>query len=39
VSTATPIGLWQTVALTYLAFALAHGYSYWRGKFLLSAPT
>lgn len=34
---ATQVGLWQTVALTYVAFALVHTYSYWRGKFL-SAP-
>jgi putative MATE family efflux protein len=36
---ATPIGLWQTVALTYLAFALVHSHSYWRGRFLISAST
>ncbi|HWA74252.1 MAG TPA: MATE family efflux transporter [Polyangiaceae bacterium] len=30
----TPIGLWQTVALTYVAFALVHAYSYSKGNFL-----
>ena len=30
----TPIGLWQTVALTYVAFALVHVYSYAKGHFL-----
>lgn len=34
--TKTPIGLWQTVALTYVAFALVHARSYFRGKFLLT---
>jgi Na+-driven multidrug efflux pump len=31
---ATPTMLFQTVALTYFAFALVHAYSYWRGRFL-----
>jgi putative MATE family efflux protein len=30
----TPIGLWQTVAITYVAFALVHAYSYSKGNFL-----
>ncbi len=30
-------GLWQAVALTYVAFALVHLYSYWRGRFLTAA--
>ncbi len=34
----TLVGLWQTVALTYLAFALVHVYSYRRGRFLHALP-
>jgi putative MATE family efflux protein len=34
---ATPTMLFQTVALTYFAFALVHAYSYWRGRFLRTA--
>lgn len=32
-----PITLWQTVALTYTAFALVYAYSYKRGRFLTAA--
>jgi putative MATE family efflux protein len=35
---ATLVGLWQTVALTYVAFALVHVYSYRRGRFLHALP-
>lgn len=34
---ATPTRLFQSVALTYFAFAMVHAYSYWRGRFLRTA--
>jgi Na+-driven multidrug efflux pump len=36
-TTASPVRLWQTIALTYVCFAVVHVYSYWRGRFLKAA--
>jgi Na+-driven multidrug efflux pump len=33
------IALWHVVATTYVAFALVHVFSYWRGKFLMAPVT
>ncbi len=35
----SPVGLWQSVALTYLAFALIHVLSYWRQGLPTAPPT